>query len=175
MPYPEILAGQTVTAALLNAGKWAFVTNDAGAQTSTSTTFTDATGLGFTVEANSRYRARSLIAYDAPVSNTDGDINFQWTGPADVTVTRRITGLALGATSNIDSNLMSVARSLGTDVRVGGTAGTDNAFSLYEDIMDIQVITAGTVQLQFAVGVITTPVITVTLQADSMIWYQRIA
>jgi hypothetical protein len=126
------------------------------------------------VEANSRYRARALISYDAPLSNTDGDINFQWTGPVDVTVTRRITGLAVTNTTNIDANLMSVARSLGTDVRVGGTAGTDNAFTLYEDVMDITVITAGTIQLQFAVGAITTPPITATVKAASMIWYQRI-
>lgn len=171
MPYPMILAGQTVTAALLNAGKVEMVTNSAGAQTNTLTTFVDATGLGFAVEANSRYRARALIAYDAPVDSANGDINFQWTGPADVTMTRRITGLELSSTTNIDSQLMSVARSLGTDVRVGGTASTANAFSLYEDIMDITVITAGTIQLQFALGA---GVGTATLQGDSMIWYQRV-
>lgn len=176
MTYPKVLAGMTVTAALLNAGKVQKVTNSAS-QDTTLTTFVDATNLGFAVEANSRYKARALIAYNAPPSNTDGDINFQWTGPAGVTMTRRITGLALTNTTNIDANLMSVARALGTDVRVGGTTapGTANAFTLYEDIMDIMVTTAGTIQLQFAVGVITTPVITVTVQADSMIWYQRVA
>lgn len=174
MTYPKILAGMTVTAALLNAGKVQKVTN-AAAQNTTLSTFVDATDLGFAVEANSRYKARALIAYNAPVSNTDGDINFQWTGPVDVTMTRRITGLAVTNTTNIDANLMNVARSLGTDVRVGGTAGTDNAFTIYEDVMDITVTTAGTIQLQFAVGVITTPPITATVQADSVIYYQRIA
>lgn len=172
MTYPSFLAGQKVTSTLLNAGKIEFVTNAGGAQTNTLTTFTNATDLAFAVEANSRYRARALVSYDAPIDSANGDINFQWTGPADVTMTRRITGLDLASTTNIDSNLMSVARSLGTDVRVGGTAGTANAFSLYEDIMDITVITAGTIQLQFALG---GGVGTATLQGDSMIWYQRIA
>jgi hypothetical protein len=171
MPYPEILAGQTVTAALLNAGRWEYVTNDAS-QTNATTTFANATDLSFAVEADSRYRARALIAYDAPIDSANGDVNFQWTGPADVNMTRRITAPALAATTNIDTNLMSVARALGTDVRVGGTASTDNAFSLYEDVMDITVITAGTIQLQFALGA---GAGTATLQADSMIWYQRIA
>jgi len=174
MTFPSFLAGQTVTAALLNSGRVEKVTNTA-AQDTTLTTFVDATDLGFSVEANARYRARALIAYDAPLSNTDGDINFQWTGPADVTVTRRVTGLAVTNTTNIDANLMSVARSLGTDVRVGGTAGTDNAFTVYEDVMDITVITAGTIQFQFAVGIITTPPITATVKADSVIYYQRVA
>jgi hypothetical protein len=123
------------------------------------------------VVANSRYRARALIAYDAPVSDTNGDINFQWTGPGDVTVTRRITALDRASSTNIDSNLMSIARSLGTDVRPGATNGTANAFSLYEDLLDIQVITAGTIQLQFALGAGTG---TATVKGDSMIWYQRI-
>ncbi len=172
MTYPKILAGMTVTAALLNAGKVEKVTNSGGAQTNTLTTFVDATSLGFAVEANSRYRARALIAYDAPIDSANGDINFQWTGPADVNMSRYIVGLDIAATTNIDANLMSVRRALGTDVRVGATNGTANAFSLYEDMMDITVITAGTIQLQFALGA---GVGTATVQADSMIWYQRIA
>lgn len=172
MTYPKILAGQTVTAALLNAGKVEYVTNSAGAQTNTSTVFVDATGLGFAVEANSRYRARALISYDAPVDSANGDINFQWTGPVDVNMSRHIVGLELAATTNIDANLMSVRRALGTDVRVGGTGTVANGFSLYEDMIDLTVITAGTIQFQFALGA---GVGTATLQADSMIWYQRIA
>jgi len=172
MTFPSFLAGQTVTAALLNAGKWEFVTN-ASDQSNTLTTFVDATSLGFAVEANARYRARALIAYNAPEPDANGDINFQWTGPADVTMTRRITGLALTNTTNIDANFMSVARSLGTDVRVGGTTapGTDNAFTLYEDVLDVRVITAGTIQLQFALGA---GAGTATVKAASLLWYQRV-
>lgn len=174
MTYPKILAGQTVTTALLNAGKWELATNPAGSQDNTLTTFVDATGLGFAVEANSRYRARAVIAYNAPEPDINGDINFQWTGPVDVNMSRYVVGLALANTTNIDANLMSVRRALGTDVRVGGTTapGTANAFTIYEDMLDITVITAGTIQLQFALGA---GAGTATVQADSMIYYQRIA
>jgi hypothetical protein len=172
MTYPKILAGQTVTAALLNAGQRQMVTNSGGSQATTLTTFVDITSLGFAVEANARYFARTLVAYDAPVDSANGDVNFQWTGPGDATLTRRITGLELAATTNIDANLMSVARDMGTDVRVGGTGSTANAFTIYEEVIDLRVVTAGTVQLQFALGA---GVATATIQADSVIYYQRVA
>ncbi len=171
MAYPTVLAGQTVTASMLSAGRREFVTNTA-AQNSTSTVFADATSLGFAVAANSRWLAHALIAYNAPIDSANGDVNFQWTGPVDVVMSRHIVAPELAATTNIDTNVMMVRRALGTDVRVGGTGGTDNAFSVYEDILDITVITAGTIQLQFALGA---GAGTATVQADSMIWYQRVA
>lgn len=172
MPYPSFLAGQKVTAALLNAGNVEFVTNSGGAQNTTLTTFVDVTGLGFAADANAQYRAGALIAYDAPVDSANGDVNFQWTGAVDTTMSRHIIAPALAATTNIDTNVMAIRRALGTDVRVGGTGSTANAFTVYEDMMDITMVTAGTIQLQFALGA---GVGTATIQADSMIWYQRIA
>jgi hypothetical protein len=172
MTYPKILAGQTVTAALLNAGRREYVTNSAGSQSTTLTTFVDVTGLTFTGEANARYYVHALVAYDAPVDSANGDVNFQWTGPVDAGMSRHIVAPELAATTNIDTNVMSVRRAIGTDVRVGGTAGTANAFSIYEDMIDLTMITAGAITLQFAVGA---GVATATIQADSFVYYQRVA
>jgi hypothetical protein len=171
VPYPTVLAGQRVTSAMLNAGKMEFVTNSGGAQTNTSTTPVDATGLGFPVEASSRYLVHVVVSYDSTAA--DDDIRFDWTMPSGGNVDRNCIYLAVGATTNIDSNIGMVRRGTATDVVAGGTAGVDSAFSVYEEICNMTVsTTAGTAQFRFGLG--TAPG-TATLQADSVIYYQRIA
>ncbi len=171
MPYPTVLAGQRVTSTMLNAGKMEFVTNSGGAQTSTSTTMADATGLGFAVEASSRYFVHAVISYDSTAA--DDDIRFEWTMPSGGNVDRNCISPAVGATTNIDTNVQMIRRGTGTDVLAGGTAGVDSAFSVYEEICNMTVsTTAGTAQFRFGLG--TAPG-TATLQADSVIYYQRIA
>jgi hypothetical protein len=169
MPFPLFLAGQRVTAALLNTGKLEFVTNSAGAQTNATTTMTDATNLGFSVTANSRWWAMLVIAYDAPTAT---DAKFAWTSPVGVTMARNITSQAAGTTTNIDTNAILIRRGTGTAQAVGGPASTASAFSVHTEICDIQVgATAGTMQFQFAANAAGTA----TLQSDSMLWYQQVA
>jgi hypothetical protein len=171
VPYPEFQAGQRITAALLNAGKMEFVTNSAGAQTSTSTTVANATDLVFAVEANARYWIMAQISYDATAD--DDDIRFDWEVPSGATMGRNIIGAALSTTTNLDTNAVFIRRGAGTDQEVGGNGGTGSAFMVYQEIVDLVTdSTAGTAQFRFGLG---TAAGTATLQADSMIWYQRIA
>jgi hypothetical protein len=169
MPYPTFLAGQTITAALLNAGKLEFVTNAGGTQTNATTTFADATSLVFAVEANSRYKVHALIAYDAPLAT---DAKFAWTAPAGASMGRNTIGAASTlAATNLDTNASFIRRGTGTAVVAGGAASVANAFTVYEEIVDVQVsTTAGNLQFQFASNAAGTT----TLQGDCVIWYQRI-
>jgi len=175
MPYPTVLAGQRVTSTMLNAGKMEFVTNSAGSQDNTSTVFINAVDLVFPVEASSRYFVHALICYNAPEPVANGDINFEWTGPSGATMDRNVISPALGMTTNIDTNIQMIRRGIGTDVRSGGTTapGTATAFTVHEEVCNLVVsTTAGNVQFRFALGA---GVGTATLQADSFIYYQRIA
>lgn len=169
MPYPTFTAGQRVTAALLNAGKVEFVTNASGAQTNATTTMANATDLVFSGEANARYLVHALIAYDAPTAT---DIKFDWDHPTGASMNRNTLGQALATTTNIDTNVAFIRRGIDTDVSVGGPNATASAFSVYEETSDlIMGSTAGSIQFRFsavAAG-------TATLQADSFIYYQRIA
>jgi hypothetical protein len=167
MPYPTFTAGQKVTALLLNAGKLEFVTNAAGAQTNATTTFADATDLGFPVEAGGRYLIHVLIGYDAPTAT---DIKFDWSLPAGATTARNCEYLAQGTATNIDSNMAKIRRGATTAVVAGGPNSVANAFSVYEEVTDMQIVTAGTAQFRFAANAAGTA----TLQGDSIIYYQRI-
>lgn len=170
MPYPEWRAGQRVTAALLNAGRLEFVTNSAGTQTNATTTLTNATDLLFTVTANSRWIIIAEIAYDAPTAT---DAKFAWTAPTGATMGRNIMGQGLDTATNIAALTgMYIRRGTGTAQSAGGPAGTASAFSVYHEIVDLQVgSTAGTIQFQFAANAAGTA----TLQGDCMLWYQQVA
>ncbi len=168
MPYPTFTAGQRVTASLLNAGKVEFVTNSAGAQTNATTTFANATGLVFDVEASARYLIHILISYDAPTAT---DIKFDWTMPSGATTARNCEYLALATATNIASTMAKIRRGATTAVAAGGPNAVANAFSVYEEVTDLQTSSAGTAQLRFAANAAGTA----TLQADSIIYYQRIA
>jgi hypothetical protein len=173
MPYPSFRAGQRVTAALLNAGKMEFVTNSAGAQTNTTTTMADATDLVFAAEANSRYKVTALISYNAPIADANGDIKFEWTAPSGASMGRNVIALSTSlASTNLDSNVAMLRRGTGTDQVAGGSGGGGSSFSLYMETVDLVVGgTAGDVQFRFALNAGTG---TATLQADSVIYYQRI-
>lgn len=168
MPYPTFLAGQRVTAALLNSGKTEFVTNSGGAQTNATTTMVDATNLGFAVEANARYKIEALICYDGPTT----DVKFAWTAPAGASMARNIVSQSATSASNVDTNAIFIRRGTGTAQTVGGPASVASAFSIHVEFVDLIVgSTAGTAQFQFAeVGGGTA-----TLQGDSVIYYQRVA
>lgn len=168
MPYPEFRAGQKLTAALLNAGKMEYVQNSAGSQTNATTTMAAATDLVFAAEANAKYFVHALISYDAPTAT---DFKCDWTVPAGGAMSRNIIAQALGTTTNIDSNVQILRRGATTDVASGGPNATANAFSVHEEMIDLTTTTAGDVQFNFAANAAGTA----TLQADSVIYYQRIA
>lgn len=167
MPYPVFTAGQRITASELNKGKLEFVTNSSGAQTNATTTFANATDLVFTVESSARYWIHVLIGYDAPTAT---DIKFDWSMPSGATTARNCEYLALATTTNIDSNMAKIRRGATTAVAAGGPNSVANAFSVYEEVVDLQTSSGGSAQFRFAANAAGTA----TLQGDSIIYYQRI-
>ena len=173
MTYPNWLAGQTITAALLNSGKPEYVTNSGGAQTNATTTLADATGLGFAVEAGAVYFIQARISFDSPAAT---DAKAAWTVPSGATMGRNIITLDDSTTSNLDSNVAMVRRGNATAQTIGGQNGgggapTPTAFSVHLEDIYLTTVDAGTVQFQFA----SVAAGTTTLQADSLIIYTRIA
>ncbi len=167
MPYPVWTAGQRVTAGGLIAGKMNFVTNSAGDQTNATTTMANATGLSFAVEDNARYWMLALISYDAPTAT---DIQFDWAGITGAILNRSTMGLALGTTTNINSNVLKVRRKASDDNEAGGPNAVANAFSVYVEEVDMLTQTGGTVNFRFSANAAGTA----TLKGDSIIYYQRV-
>lgn len=168
MPYPTFTAGQRITADLLNAGKLEYVTNAAGSQTNATTSLANATDLSFAVEASARYQIHAVISYDSAVGV---DIKFDWSMPSGATTARNCEYLVSTTASNIDSNMAKIRRGATTAVVAGGPGATANAFSVYEEVTDLQTSSAGTAQFRFAANAAGTA----TLQGDCVIYYQRIA
>ncbi len=83
-----------------------------------------------TLAPNSNYKFELRTAYDTTTAN---DIAFNWTSSdlANVAATRYILGPALGTTTNIDTNMVFIRRSLGTRQGVGGPNGVASAFTGY--------------------------------------------
>jgi hypothetical protein len=127
------------------------------------------TGLVFAAEANARYKVQVFASYDAPTAT---DIKFDWVVPAGATMNRNVQALAQNAASNEDSNVEMIRRGATTDQGAGGPGTSVSAFSIYVENNDlIMSSTAGDVQFNFAAAAAGTA----TLQADSIIYYQRIA
>ncbi len=171
MPYPVVVTGQRVTSAMLNAGNVEFVTNAAGSQASTSATVVNVTDLVFPIEANARYYVRALISFTCAATG-DG-FRVRWVVPSGATMGRNVIAPAAGSTTGIDTNVMMVRRGAATEVVAGGTLIPTTQPAVHEEIIDLVTSsTAGTAQLQFGIG--TAPG-TATVQADCMIYYQRVA
>lgn len=166
--YPNFLAGQRVTAALLNRGKPQYAINSGGAQTNATTTLANATDLSFAAEANSIYFVQLRLAYDAPTAT---DIKIAWSVPAAATMARNVIGQAAGTTTNIDTNAILIRRGAATQQTVGGPNAVSSAFSTYFEDVWLITSSAGTVQLQFAAAAAGTA----TLQGDSIIVYTQMA
>lgn len=80
MPYPTFLAGQTVTAALLNSIPPVTKYKAAGTDRATAT-LSDDPDLTFAVAANAVYEAQGVLRINT-TDATNGDFNLSWTVPS---------------------------------------------------------------------------------------------
>ena len=142
--YPNWYAGQRVTAALLAAGQPQRI-ECSGSVSITSNTLADIAGMSFTADANAIYDIRLVASYDAPAAT---DIVMAWTGPAGSTMSRSIVAPALAMTTNQDTTVTMIRRSMGTAQQAGGM-GTGN-FLVWLEFITLTTTTSGAVQLQFA-------------------------
>ncbi|MCW2919136.1 MAG: hypothetical protein JWN52_7204 [Actinomycetia bacterium] len=142
--YPTWAAGQRVTAALL-AGMQINRVEASGGTSNATTTLADCPGMNFIADANATYDMRLVASYDSPTAT---DIKFAWTGPSGAGMVRSITAPAAGMTTNADTTVTAIRRSMGTQ-QVGGGMGTGNFLTWLEQIT-LTTTTSGVVQLQFA-------------------------
>lgn len=120
--------------------------------TNATTTFSNVTGLSFSVEASTNYKLRCDLDYQT--SAATADIKIQWTGPASPTavtydLVTEVTGSTLSA---------AVATAFSTSLSETGTPTTATNFPLTLTLTLINGANAGTVQLQAAatgVGTVT--------------------
>ena len=118
-----------------------------------STTLVDVPGATFNLAGGAKYIAQLRLSHDGP---TAGDIRYAWTctDTTNVTVTRRILAPAASTATNVDTTMAYITRSMLTQQIVGTPNAVANAFTGYQE--DIQIInntvTVQTLKLQFAQG-----------------------
>lgn len=118
------------------------------------------------VAANTDYWMECQVVYNAPTAN---DMKLGWTVPAGATFEWSNNGLALGATSSVDS-ISRTALGAASVATIGGSGG--DAICAMKGLLRIAG-TAGNLQMQFAqntAGVGTT----VVVKAGSMIMLTRL-
>lgn len=125
--------------------RWRFTTADL-TRTST-TTFLDVTPLGFTIEANSRYKVKYEIFYEA---GTAGDIKVGWTNPVGATFVGSRIGLEESSTGITDKAQVDAIGDLftGTNPRWAGLGAGELLVSYVSGIVTTGA-NAGTAMLQF--------------------------
>lgn len=113
----------------------------------TTTGLSDIPGLTFSVVSGEVYYVVALIAC---TGTTAGDLRFDWdfTGMVSADMRRWTLGLALGTTTNQDSNVTMARRDGGTDVGVGGDAGTGSGSTAYTEHIIIEPSASGTVKMR---------------------------
>ncbi|THA31797.1 hypothetical protein E6R18_15825 [Streptomyces sp. A1277] len=119
--YPQILAGRSVTAALLDAMIPNVVTKAATQTVNNSTTLVNDDSLFVPVEAGGVYEVTAWIVHS---SQTAGDIAIGWSGPSGSTMTWGVQGPAASATAASDSAANFQQRSISQTAGLGGGAGT---------------------------------------------------
>jgi len=119
----------------------AFLTSN---YTNATTTFSNVTGISFSVEASTNYKVTCDLDYQT--SATTADIKIQWTGPASPTAVTY--DLATEVTASTLS--ASVATAFSTALSEAGTPTITTNFPLRTTLTLINGANAGTIQLQAA-------------------------
>ncbi|MFC4912595.1 hypothetical protein [Actinomadura gamaensis] len=169
MPYPQISAGQRITASLLNSMLPATVVKSADQQ-STSNALTNDPELLLPVVGGATYRGELVLFFSA---NVNDDLNYAWATPAGTVGRRGIIGPDPTATATVDLTALQdrVSGALNTQFRVGGAGGSHKM--LIERLVVIPGAT-GTLQLQWGQGTGDTANPT-TVYANSHLTLTRVA
>lgn len=138
--------------------------------TASSTTMQNVTGMSFTVEANATYLVETIVTYDGA---TGGDIRVAWTAPGASSMSRFIVAPQAGTTSNENTAVVMIRRSIGTQQIAGAPGGVTSAFTDWHERGILRTDSAGTVQLQAAQG--TSSGTVTVVQGDSIIIVERVA
>lgn len=148
MAYPELLAGEILTAAKITARQTSTVWKTVDQSVTSSTTLVNDNILSFAVSANATYSVELVLAVTAA---TAGDIKIDWAVPTSSTGQRACIGAEVASTNGGDT-LARLTRSTDwtTDVTYGG--GGVNDYRVTELGLLSTAGTSGTLQLRWAQG-----------------------
>lgn len=149
MPYPQISAGQRITASLLNSMLPAVALKTADQSNANSpATFVNDNELLLPVLSGATYRGELVLYFSAAIAD---DLLYAWSTPAGSVGRRGLIGPDQTATATVDLTAMQdrVSGAYATQFRVGGAAG--NHKMLVEWFTLIPGAT-GTLQLQWGQG-----------------------
>jgi len=168
--YPEVLAGNRITAQLLDSMLPDIVIKPANETVTSSTTLQNDDDLFVSVEANAQYDVFLTVFHDSEA--TSGDIKFSWTGPSGATMNWGVHTPTLTTTSSTtvpDTNMQ--VRLINEVVETGGADNTGTTMFASGSLTTSS--TAGTLQLQWAQQ--TSNATASTVRAGSKLHVRRVA
>lgn len=167
--YPEILAGNRITAELLDSMLPDVVVKAATESVTSSVAFQNDDELFASVEANAQYKVRLYLLHD---SATAGDIEIGWSGPSGATMDWGMTGAQNATTSSTTVPDMTLPTKLiGETNELGGGASTGTTAILEGTLTTSS--TAGTLQFRWTQG--TSSATATNVRAGSTLEVRRIA
>lgn len=130
MPYPNLAAGQRLTAGMLQAMQWQAVEQGSQLTVNNSATLVD-TNIIVPLVAGATYEYELMVGY-ATTDTTDAtDFRFAWTAPTNGEVRRWSWGYGSGGTgAGDDYSSVNFRRPItATNVRIGASSdGTTNSY-----------------------------------------------
>lgn len=167
--YPEILAGNRITAQLMDSMLADVVVKAANESVTSSTTFQDDDELFVTVEANAQYKIRLYLLYS---SSDAGDIEIGWTGPSGATMDWGMTAASNNTTSVTTVPNMTLPGRLISETNELGGSGGSSITGIIEGTLTTS-STAGTLQFRWTQG--TSDATATIVRAGSTLSARRIA
>ncbi len=145
--YPEILAGNRITAQLLDSMLPDEVAKTATQGVTSSTTLVDDAELFVAVEASATYHVELFLLHD---SDPAGDFKLGWTAPSGATMTWGGHAAGAAETSSAAATTVNMRTRLISETE-GGLGGADGGgtTAFYQGYL-ITSTTAGNLQFQFA-------------------------
>lgn len=144
--YPNVLAGQDITADLLNSMLPQVAYKTTGEAVTSSTTMQNDDELFVPVVASSVYLAELFLLYDAAAA---GDIKIGWTAPSGASLAWTVVGATTAETTNTSvSTLNMQTRTTSETASLGGSSSTGIGATAYGRLTVST--TAGNLQFQWA-------------------------
>jgi hypothetical protein len=149
MVYPAVVAGQPITAALLQSMLPTYVIKGSDQSVTSSTTNVNDTGLLVSVAASATYLITGMLLYSA---HSSADIKLGWSGPSGATFDWIIHAQTTGTGGLATAGMVVDRQSIGNSAFPLGGFGAENTTLMTAPLWGrlVTSATAGTFQLNWA-------------------------
>lgn len=154
--YPNITAGQRLTAELLSSMLPLVVVKPATTERASTTTLTIDPDLQFDGEAGATYLVEFNLMPAALIGTSDvnpGGFMTEWSVPSDASGLKNVLGPASDATQDSSADGITMragVHQFNTDVRYAGVRNGNNLAYLVQEFGIVTLVTAGTIGLSWA-------------------------